>query len=73
MDRAGLKTAVRQGILDEAADQRFIPHDENTDGITQFRVPSATQAGRAVAQASSGGSELRLKARQAPEYRAPWW
>lgn len=41
-----------------------------TASLTFFRVPSATQAGRAVAQASSGRSELRLKGRQAPGYRA---
>jgi hypothetical protein len=46
MDRAGLETAVEQGVLDEAADQSFILHDQDTNGLTQFQVSSATDAGR---------------------------
>jgi hypothetical protein len=41
MDQAGLETAVEQGVLDEAADQSFILHDQNTNGITHFQ-PQAT-------------------------------
>jgi hypothetical protein len=44
VDRAGLETSVRQGVLDEAADRGFILYDQNTNGVTHFQVSFASVA-----------------------------
>ncbi|WP_271611634.1 hypothetical protein [Bradyrhizobium sp. CCBAU 21362] len=46
MDRAGLETAVRQGILDEAADQSFISTTRTRTALLTFQVSSTTDADR---------------------------
>jgi hypothetical protein len=62
MDRAGLETAVGQGVLDEACDESFILHDQNTNGITHFQISSATEPGRLAC----GSAPVRSPAEERP-------